>query len=188
MIELRHYIEAFSHLHTAKVKGNKAPHKAVLLLAVIDLVEEGAIAVPRIELTDQLEHKFNAIWHRYLGTSAIFSPDIAKPYFHMQHESFWGLVRREEADMMMAAESSPWIATRKQTKDLPQGSYSLKAMRKAFAYAEIDNLLFQLLQNADARAMLRVILINEYLSNQPTKTMPNITKALLAIPLFTLVA
>ena len=39
-MELRHYIDAFSSLHTAKVKGRKAPHKAVLLLAIIDLIEE----------------------------------------------------------------------------------------------------------------------------------------------------
>lgn len=188
MLELHHYIEAFSHLHTAKVKGYKAPHKAVLLLAVMDLVEEGAIAMPHIGLTNQLEEKFHAIWHRYLGTSAIFTPDIAKPFFHMQHESFWRLVEREEADLMIAAEDSPWVESRKQTKDLPQGSYSIKTMRKAFAYAEIDNLLFKLLQNADARAMLRVILINGYLSNQPTKTMPNITKLIMSLPLLALVA
>lgn len=41
MHELKHYIDAFSTLHTAKVKEHRAPHKAVLLLAVIDLVEEG---------------------------------------------------------------------------------------------------------------------------------------------------
>ena len=28
-MELRHYIDVFSSLHTAKVKGRKAPHKAV---------------------------------------------------------------------------------------------------------------------------------------------------------------
>ena len=43
MMELRHYIVAFSSLHTAKVKGHKAPHKAVLLLAIIDLIEEKLI-------------------------------------------------------------------------------------------------------------------------------------------------
>lgn len=188
MLELRHYIEAFSHLHTAKVRGYRAPHKAVLLLAIIDMVEEGNIVMPHIELSDQLERKFNAVWRRYLSTSAIFTPDITKPFFHMQHESFWRLVEREEADTLMVAEQTPWVAPRKQTKDLPRGSYSIKAMREAFAYAEIDNLLFQLLQNADARAMLRVILINEYLTDQPTKTMPNISKAILAIPLFVLVA
>ena len=187
MNELRHYIDAFSHLHTAKVKGHRAPHKAVLLLAIIDLVEENEILAPRIELTDKLENKFNNVWNRYLGTSAIFTPDITKPFFHMQHERFWRLVEHEEANMMVA-EDSPWIAPKKETKDLPQGSYSVKAMRNAFAYAEIDNSLFMLLQNNDARAMLRVILIKEYLSKQPTKTMPNITQLIMALPLIALVA
>ncbi len=60
--------------------------------------------------------------------------------------------------------------------------------RRAFAYAEIDGMLFHLLQNSDARAMLRVILINTYLSNQPTKTMPDIRTILAAFPLLALVA
>lgn len=187
MQEIRHYIKAFSNLHTAKVKGYKAPHKAVLLLAIIDLVETGDIPVPRIELTDKLENKFYDIWHHYLGTSAIFTPDVTKPYFHMQHESFWRLVEHTEAESVMAAEDTPWIS-RKETKNLPQGSYSIKAMRKAFAFAEIDNMLFQTLQNADARSILRIILINEYFKNQPTKTMPNLTAIFASIPLLALVA
>lgn len=142
MFELRHYIEAFSHLHTAKVKGHKAPHKAVLLLAIIDLVEEGGVASSRIELSDELVDKFNKVWHHYLGTSAIFTPDISKPYFHMQHETFWRLVELDETEMLMVAEDSPWIEWNKEVKDLPQGSYSVKAMRKAFAYAEIYNFLY----------------------------------------------
>lgn len=89
MMELRHYIDAFSSLHTAKVKGHNAPHKAVLLLAIIDLIEEELIMTPYIDLSDELVERFNDIWHKYLGTSAIFTPDICKPYFHMQHESFW---------------------------------------------------------------------------------------------------
>lgn len=89
---------------------------------------------------------------------------------------------------MMVAEDSPWIEGKKVVKNLPQGSYSVKAMHNAFAYAEIDNMLFLLLHNADARAMLRVILINEYLKNQPTKTMPNLTQLMMALPLFALVA
>ena len=95
MHELKHYIEAFTSLHTAKVKGHRAPHKAVLLLAVIDLMEEGEITSPSIELSDNLDRKFNAIWRRYLGESYIFTPDITKPFFHMQHEAFWKLVEHE---------------------------------------------------------------------------------------------
>lgn len=187
-MELRHYIDAFSSLHTAKVKGYKAPHKAVLLLAIIDLVEENFILSTCIELTDELNEKFNEIWHRYLGVSAIFEPNICKPFFHMQHESFWRLVENDEVVSGMAAEPNLWVASKKVRKDLPKGSYSIEAMRRAFAYAEIDGMLFHILQNSDARAMLRVVLINTYLANQPTKTMPNIEALISMLPLLAFVA
>ncbi|MBO5824278.1 MAG: hypothetical protein J6Q93_04885 [Prevotella sp.] len=45
---------------------------------------------------------------------------------------------------------------------------------KAPHKAEIDGTLFQLLQNVDARAMLRIVLINEYLANQQMKSLPSI--------------
>jgi len=48
--------------------------------------------------------------------------------------------------------------------------------------------LFAQLQNMDARAMLRVVLINTYLSNQPTRTMPKIGSWIVALPLLSLVA
>lgn len=188
MLELRHYIDLFSSLHTAKIKGHKAPHKAVLLITIIDLIDEGKILNPQIELSDELVKRFDEIWRRYLGTSAVFTPDIAKPFFHMQHEPFWRLTQKEEVELGMVAEPALTVAEHKHKQDLPQGSYSVKAMRNAFAYAEIDQLLFQLLQNQDARAMLRVILINEYLSNQPTKTMPNLSAIIAALPLLALVA
>ena len=61
MSDINHYIEAFSNLHTAKIKGHKAPHKAVLLLAIIDLIEEGVISDPCIKLSEELINKFGAI-------------------------------------------------------------------------------------------------------------------------------
>ncbi len=188
MKDLRHYIEAFSTLHTAKVKGHKAPHKAVLLLAIIDLIEEKRILSPYIILTDELNERFHDVWKRYLGTSAIFTPDICKPYFHLQHESFWRLEEKDKAVSGMAAEPTPWSESKPERKKLPTGSYSIQAMRRTFAYAEIDKDLFEYLQNADARAMLRVILINTYLADQPTKTMPNIQALIAALPLLALVA
>ena len=91
MNNLKDYIEAFSHLHTAKVKRRKAPHKAVLLLAIMDLVESKVIRYPRIELTDGLVRKFNSVWERYLGESSIFTPDITKPYYGSV-DIPWGII------------------------------------------------------------------------------------------------
>jgi len=187
MSELSNYVKAFSSLHTNITKGYKAPHKAILLLSIIDLIEEGHIASPRIALTDTLIDRFMALWNRYLGHSAIFNADITKPFFHMQHEDFWWLVEKE-SDAMMAADGVPFLQRNKEKKELPRGCYSVRAMREAFAYAEIDEDLFALLQNMDARAMLRVVLINTYLSNQPTRTMPKIGSWVVALPLLSLVA
>ena len=189
MHKTSNYIEAFTNLHTAKVKGHKAPHKAVLLLSIIDLVEEGEIFDPCIELTDELINKFNDIWLRYLGNSAIFTPDISKPYFHMQHEPFWSLIEKEETEHLMVAEDTPWGTKDKEKKELPSGRYSVNALRAKFAYAEIDKELFNLLVKEDARAMLRVILINTYLTNQPTKSMPDMTAIMtMSLSLIALVA
>lgn len=186
--DLKEYIEAFANLHVAKIKGHKAPHKAVLLLSIIDLVESKVIRYPQIELTDELVTKFNVVWNRYLGESSIFSRDITKPYFHMQHEPFWKLIEKYDTEAILVAEDEPWSKDKKDKKELPNGSYSVKAMRSAFEYAEIDGTLFQLLQNSDARAMLRVVLINTYLANQPTKTMPNLNSLIVALSLLVLVA
>ena len=108
MNNLKDYIESFSHLHTAKVKRRKAPHKAVLLLAIMDLVESKVIRNPRIELTDELVRKFNSVWKRYLGESSIFTPDITKPYFHMQYEPFWNLVEKHDFGALLVAEDKSW--------------------------------------------------------------------------------
>ena len=89
---------------------------------------------------------------------------------------------------MRAAEGDDGKANADEKKDLPKGSYSVAAMRAAFAYAEMDNGLFAVLQNEDARAMLRVVLINEYLTNQPTKMMPNLAQLMMALPMIALVA
>lgn len=184
-MDLKEYTEAFNHLHTAKVKGHKAPHKAVLLLSIIDLVECNIIRFPQIELTDELINQFNLIWRKYLGESSIFSPDITKPYFHMQYEPFWKLIEKYDTEAMVAAEEEVWRKKKADKKNLPTGGYSVKSLRNAFEYAEIDEQLFELMRNADSRDILRAILINEYLCDQPTKKKSNfkliVTLSLMAI-------
>lgn len=64
----------------------------------------------------------------------------------------------------------------------------MSALRRTFAYAEIDGMLYELLRNVDARAMLRVVLINEYLTGQPTKTMPDWGQLMAMLPIIALVA
>jgi putative restriction endonuclease len=166
MKDFSYYKECFSTLHTAKSNGFFAPHKPLLLLSVIDLVERGVIRSNHIELSDDLVATFKSNTAKYIGHSIVFSPNIGKPFYHMQHEPFWHLVPAEySTELDIAADSQ--IGYGKKSV-----SYAISTLRANYRYAMIDIELFELLQNEDARARLRVMLISKYFSSQPSAIAP----------------
>jgi predicted restriction endonuclease len=147
------YSECFSSLHTAKKLGVPAPHKAVLLLSVIDLIECGVITSNEIELSERLEQQFKHNWDRYVGRSVVFKPMIGTPFFHLHSEPFWTLV--------------PFEGGEERIQELKKSNpYSVGTMRNNFRGAKIDTELFDLLHDEDVRAKLRVVLISTYLQPQ----------------------
>ena len=147
MINHINYIGFFSSLHTAKIAGKQAPHKAVLLLSIMDLVEAGIITSPRVELTEALERTFARVWKRYIGSSIIFTPKVATPFWHLQNESFYRLYMNNG-----------------QLINGGTGRYSIKWLREN-TYAMLDDNLFHLMQDENARAELRVTLVTTYLKD-----------------------
>ena len=142
------YAEYFSSLRTAQKLGMPAPHKAILLLSVMELIESGVIKNNRIELTERLEQTFMRLWKRYVGTSIVFQPKIATPFWHLQNEPFWSLYLNDGKDLSTVI--SP---------------YSVKRLREN-THAIMDSELFALMQDEDCRARLRVTLIGQYLPDQ----------------------
>ena len=153
MNDIDNYSTFFSSLHTNKRLGIPAPHKAVLLLSMIDLIEYGVITKNEIELSERLQQQFKHNWDRYVGRSVVFKPLIGTPFFHLHSEPFWRLVPFEggEVRIQELKKSNP---------------YSVGTMRKNFRGAKIDAELFNLLRDEDARAKLRVVLISTYLQPQ----------------------
>ena len=86
------YIDLLINLHTNTQKGVKAPHKAIMLLSVIDLVEYGVITSNKIEFSERLEKQFQHNWLRYVGQSDVFQPRVGTPFWHLHYEPFWKLV------------------------------------------------------------------------------------------------
>lgn len=172
MKDFQYYSYCFSDLHTAQSKRLPAPHKPLLLLSIIDLIESGNISSPEVELTDILIRTFKGNANRYIGHSIIFKPNIGYPFFHLQHEPFWRLIPTvQQQQSAMAAEASTKYGATKAV-------YSIKGLREKYKCALIDKDLFNLLQNGDIRAKLRTTLISRYLTRQPNTASP-----LAALPL-----
>ena len=138
------YIDQFKKINVAKRDGLKAPHKAVLLLAVIDLVERGVFTTPKIELIEELEFAYQNTWDRYVYNTQTFQPRLTTPFWHLSNEDFWRL---------RTYSGQPVSET--------DNASSVKSMREKI-YALLDVVLFEELKKAENRAKLRVILISNY--------------------------
>lgn len=152
------YAEQLSSMKRAVVKGYRAPHKPVLLFAICELVADGEIMDNRIYLTDELDRRFRKVWKRFVDSEENvhydcvaeelfkderkaypFKCNIANPFYHMSGEPFWTLKKSE-----LWRERTSW---------------SVSALKTDFEYAILDNELFDLIKDGQARKKIYSLLI-----------------------------
>ena len=146
-----YYTGLFRKLHTKVTQGQKAPHKPILLLSVIDLIETGVITDCFIPFSQEIESQFMRLWIRYIGVSDSFQPKSSVPFWHMDYEPFWDLILKDGV-----VKSFDELAEERAYGDF-------KKMQKVVIGAKIDDDLLEVLQDPSARARLRVELIKGYL-------------------------
>ena len=129
-----YYINCFKNLNRSKKAGQVAPHKVVLLLAVIELIEKGIIKNEVIELSDELINAFTRIWNDGVK-SDIFKCNIALPYYHMNSEPFWKLICHKDT--------------------LPLTTPSINTLRNNYKGAKIDPDLYCFMRTPVGKEELR---------------------------------
>ena len=138
------YRAEFGNLNPNKRGRMTAPHKAVLLLAVIELVEEGVVDSRFVPISGVVLRRFMAVWERMVGEHAHYRPAFYYPFFHLGSSSFWTLVK------------SPDYVERGEYGSMPQ-------LRESFVGAWLAEDLWRELLRADSREVLRKVLIESYL-------------------------
>ena len=95
------YIEAFGNLRTNQKWGRKSPHKAVLMLTVIELFEKNVLSDNEIYYDDTLKATFLQVWKRVLPNEPFFHPEAYLPFWYLQGDSFWHIVpKRGKEDIL----------------------------------------------------------------------------------------
>lgn len=142
---LHQYTYAFSHLNRNKLRGEVAPHKPVLLLAIIDCVEEKLLTEEGreqlkqpIRFRPELQSKFNHRWTKHVH-SEVFKPSFVNPIIHMQNEPFYHLI--PYADRVY------------------DGTHSMLAVESAFLGIQLDSELMQLIIQPITREQLKELLV-----------------------------
>ncbi len=145
---LHYYATRFQRLRVDRAHG-VAPHKPILLLAVIELIALHTIAENRIELSSQLNRTFLKYWS-YLG-SAEHNPDIARPFFHMKSGKFWHLVPNNGFEKIL-------------NQKIKLKTFS--EVKQAINYAYLDEDLFDFLQETKSRESLLAVLVSRWFPGQ----------------------
>jgi putative restriction endonuclease len=158
MTSIETYIRQFAHLRRApnaifnEATRKRAPHKPILLLAVLDLVARGVITSPFIAVTGdliELNELFNLYWRRIIPLGQTSS--IAFPFSRLHNEPFWELVPLPEKEITPATINN--ITSVSQLRTLALG-------------ARMDEDLFHCMQLPEGRNALREALMRSCFSEQ----------------------
>ena len=145
---LDYYCNKFSNLNVNrhKVRG-VAPHKPILLLSILDLIEQKKIKVNQIFLTPNLIATFQKYWS-HLGSEQ-HKNSINLPFYHLKGDRFWHLQSRIGLESVVNNLRSP----------------SLRILQDIVHFAYFDEELFLLMLNEQARLTLTQTLIHKWFSN-----------------------
>lgn len=136
---LEHYRQAFAQMNCNRHGGKTAPHKAVLLLTVVEAIESGVVKKNAIPFNEVLEDAFQKVWDRYVHDNDYFVCTASTP--------FWKLAYAGTSQQDVVVHGTPSAA-------------KLKSLK---AYATLEEDLFSHLQNQETRDELKALLIRMYL-------------------------
>lgn len=139
---LTFYSNKFRKLRIDRAHGN-APHKPLLLLSIIELIEQGAILENKIEPSPLIVESFLKYWNLL----SLEKPRIYLPFYHLKSDKFWHLHAKIGQENL--------LSTISQFKSMAQ-------LASVVDFANLDEDLFLLLHKAEAREVLRQTIIEIY--------------------------
>ena len=144
------YTEAFKNLRTNNKYGRRSPHKAVLMLTVIELYEQNVLSDNEIYYNDTLKSMFLKVWNRVLPSEPLFHPEAYLPFWYLQSDSFWHIVPvRGKEDI---------LSLMRDTNIKP----SEAKLNDSVRCAELDEDLYFLMTIASGRSSLKRALLETY--------------------------
>ena len=144
------YTEAFKNLRTNNKYGRRSPHKAVLMLTVIELYEQNVLSDNEIYYDDTLKSMFLKVWNRVLPSEPLFHPEAYLPFWYLQSDSFWHIVPvRGKEDI---------LSLMRDTNCKPSEAKLCDCVK----YAELDDDLYFLMTLPSGRSSLKRVLLETY--------------------------
>ena len=139
------WLHTLAHLGPNKQEERGvAPHKPILVLALLDLIEEGLVRTPQVQLNPTLVERFSKYWNA--AAVPRWEEKAWMPFYHLQGR-LWSLVAQPGMEHELT--SIDKVHSNKQTQ-------------KLIAHARLEEGFWHFVQSPDNRQRARLVLIREY--------------------------
>ena len=145
---LDYYTHKITHLRVDRSKG-AAPHKPILLLAVIELIEYGKLSENKIHPTPLITSTFLKYWSRLNFEN--HRTNVSLPFFHLKSEGFWHLHPNDGYEKVL---------------ELAKSIRTFSELRRTVNHVTIDSNLFLIFSNKIYRENMRECIIKTYLPDK----------------------
>jgi putative restriction endonuclease len=144
----REWLERLYNLRRDKHGSHERPHKPVLLLSILDLIDRGKVKDNQVAFTPELASTFR----RYFSVVRRHDdqPSIENPFYFLSGDGFWSIEKPGQGALYQPGNAS--------------SPPSMKVLRSA--EGRFDPQLWRLMQNPVSRAQLREALVTRYFPEQ----------------------
>lgn len=132
--------------------GKEKPHKLVLWLAVLNLIDDGYIIDNRIYLSAELKKEFSSTFAKYAVGNDL--DQIAPPFFHLRSSGIWHHVIK--------------VNQEEYYRSITTSGGGTGRLERSVEYATLDEGVFLELQNKDVRDVVRREIIETLASEKRT--------------------
>ncbi|MBQ5997352.1 MAG: hypothetical protein IJL64_05740 [Bacteroidales bacterium] len=145
-MSLQSYLAQLVSLRAERPSGQVTPHKAILLLSIIDMIDMGFVKSPEIEMSKVLERIYRVNWQVCAGKDSALKPRVGRAFWALRHEPFCTM-RRSDGGRL---------------EDMTQPPTAVM-LRRCSVQAVLDKELFDLLMDEDTRMRCRNVLKAAYI-------------------------
>ena len=147
---LQKYLTGFTRLKRGITKYGLAPHKPVLLLSLIELIEKDLVPNNQFEVNADLVATFKENW--LLLISTLHQPDFTQPFYFLQSEKI--------------SDESYWILQPNLGMQINAHIKSIVRLRETCAFGYFKPELFFLLSDKRNSIVFREVLLDTYFASE----------------------
>jgi putative restriction endonuclease len=83
-----YWLHKLATLRIDRARGNPAPHKPLLLLVILEMVENGELASPEVTLSPDLAFRFSVFWS-VVAWRRKQPPEVRLPFHYLESSDIW---------------------------------------------------------------------------------------------------